>query len=187
VQPASWQARGRPSRGLLAAAGAALLLAGCATPGPPGEAPWAQGRLALRVDASASRPAQSLNLGFELRGDGERGELRLTGPLGTRVAEARWSPREAVLDSGQGPVRYTSLEALAAQALGEALPLQALPPWLAGRPWPGAPHRALPAPAVGFEQLGWQVDLSRHAEGHVLARRDTPPAVLLRVRLDAPD
>jgi outer membrane lipoprotein LolB len=151
------------------------------------EPPWAQGRLALRVDASGPRPAQSLNLGFELRGDGVRGELRLAGPLGTRVAEARWDAGAAVLDSGQGPVRYASLDALAQQALGEPLPLQALPSWLAGRPWPGAPHQALPAPAVGFEQLGWQVDLGRHAEGHVLARRDAPPAVLLRVRLEPPD
>lgn len=169
------------------ALGAALLLGACATPPPQGEPPWAQGRLALRVDATDTRPAQSLNLGFELRGDGEQGELRLTGPLGTRVAEARWNAREAVLDSGQGAVRYASLDALAAQALGEPLPLQALPPWLAGRPWAGAPHRPLPAPAVGFEQLGWQVDLSRHAEGHVQARRDAPPAVVLRVRLEPAD
>lgn len=166
-----------------------LTLAGCAAPpvAEPGM-PWTLGRLALRVDASGTRPVQSLNLGFELRGDGERGELRLTGPLGARVAEARWRPGEALLDSGQGPVRHASLDALALQALGEPMPLQALPQWLAGRPWDGAPYRTLPPPAVGFEQLGWHIDLSRRAEGHVLAQREAPPPrVLLRVRLESTD
>ena len=66
-------------------------------------------------------------------------------------------------------------------ALGESLPLAALPDWLAGRPWPGAPHT--PGEA-GFVQLGWQVSLARRSEGWIEARRAAPPAVLVRVKLD---
>jgi outer membrane lipoprotein LolB len=177
--------RCRRRRGIARAQGVlVLVLAGCATPPPGPEPEWTEGRLALQVQASPARPAQSLSLGFELRGDAERGELRLNGPLGTRVAQARWSPGEAWLDDGQGPVRYAGLEALSTQALGEPLPLQALPHWLAGQPWPGAAHEPLPPPEVGFTQLQWRVDLSRHGQGQVLARRDSPPAVQLRVRLD---
>jgi outer membrane lipoprotein LolB len=63
------------------------------------------------------------------------------------------------------------------------VPLQALPHWLRGLPWPGAPA---PATGAGFEQLGWQLDLSRRAEGFIIAVRARPPAVTLRIRLDAP-
>ena len=136
----------------------AVLLAACATPPPaPGEAPWTSGRLIVRVDESAGQAAQSLSAAFELRGNGESGELRLNSPLGTRVVQ------------------------LSRQALGEALPLAALPDWIAGRPWPVAPHVMA---AEGFEQLGWSVRLARLAEGWIEARRAAPPQVLVRVRLD---
>ncbi|MBE0546249.1 MAG: outer membrane lipoprotein LolB, partial [Rubrivivax sp.] len=55
------------------------------------------------------------------------------------------------------------------------------PDWVAGRPWPAAPHHVHDS---GFEQLGWQVLLARQAEGWIEARRDTPPEVVVRVRLD---
>jgi hypothetical protein len=34
-------------------------------------------------------------------------------------------------------------------------------------------------------QLGWSVDLARHAEGSIVLQRARPPAVTVRVRLDA--
>ena len=161
---------------------AAALLGGCATRAPaPGEAPWAAGRLSVRVEASADRAAQSLGAAFELRGSGESGELRLISPLGTQLASARWAPGLALLTTADGATEFASLDDLSRRALGEALPLAALPDWLAGRPWPSAPHRPEPA---GFEQLGWQVSLARWAEGWVEARREAPPAVTVRVRLD---
>lgn len=160
----------------------ALVLAGCASAPPAtGEAPWTTGRLSLRIDAQGDRAAHSVSAGFELRGDGRGGELRLNSPLGTRLATARWAHGLAVLDDGRGEQAYDSLAALSQQALGEALPLEALPDWLAGRPWTGAPHSA---GADGFEQLGWQVDLSRRAEGWVAMQRSSPPAVRVRVKLD---
>ena len=158
------------------------LLAACASTSPPGnaEAPWTSGRLSVRIDTV---PVQNVSANFELRGNGDSGELRLNSPLGTRLAAARWSPGSAVLADGQGEQRYTSLDELSRRALGEALPLAALPDWLAGRPWPAAPHRLNPG---GFEQLGWQVGLARRAEGFIEASRAAAPAVTLRVKLDDP-
>jgi outer membrane lipoprotein LolB len=87
----------------------------------------------------------------------------------------------AVLNTPQGEQRYATLDDLSRQALGEALPLAALPDWLKGRPWPAAPHTIHDA---GFEQLGWQVVMSQRPEGLIEARRTAAPGVTLRVRLD---
>ena len=177
------------------AAAAVLLggLAGCATPTPPGEdfALTAAGRLSVRIDAYAGRPAQSLSAGFEWRGSGERGELTLLSPLGTQLAKARWAPGVAWLTSSEGEARFDTLDDLAERALGERVPLAAWPDWLAGRPWPHAPATPTTAATTaaptdaGFEQLGWRVDLSRRVEGRIEARRAAPPVVTVRILLDA--
>ncbi len=161
----------------------AAILGGCASSPPraPGEPAWTTGRLSVRVAASGDNTAQSMSAAFELRGNGDGGELRLNSPLGTRVASARWSPGEAVLIGSDGEQRFADLEELSRRALGENLPLAALPDWLAGRPWAGAPHTTT---ATGFEQLGWQVELARRGEGWVEARRAAAPAVVLRVKID---
>ncbi|MCA0244154.1 MAG: outer membrane lipoprotein LolB [Proteobacteria bacterium] len=172
----------RLGRALAPALLASALLGACATPpGLDAAMPWTSGRVALRVDASAERPAHALTADFELRGDAERGELRLSGALGGRLATTRWSAGEAVLDTGQGERRYPDLESLSRDALGEALPLRALPDWLAGRPWRGA---ASQAQADGFVQLGWAVSLAGFAEGRIDAVREAPPRVTVRVRLE---
>ena len=169
---------------LAALVAAAAMLGACATPPVPTDGgPVTSGRLSLRVDAAAERPAQGVTAAFELQGDAERGELRLLSPLGGVLAAARWAPGQALLDTPAGRQGFASLDELSLQALGEVLPLAALPDWLVGRPWPGAAY--LPVPD-GFEQLGWRVDLARRAEGWVLARRAAPPAVVLRIRLDGP-
>ena len=172
----------------LALAASVLLTAGCAsTPPAPGVStaptPWTTGRLSVRVDASPARVAQNLSAAFELRGNGDVGELRLVSALGTSLAHARWAPGQVRLEAADGERSFDSLDELSRQTLGEALPLAALPDWLAGRPWPGAAHTAA---ADGFEQLGWQVQLTRHAEGFIEARRAAVPAVQLRIKLDAP-
>jgi outer membrane lipoprotein LolB len=162
-------------------------LAGCAT--PPSATPTADtlsGRLTLQVDADGDRPAQSLAAGFDLRGSAERGELRLSTPLGTTLAAATWSPGRARLVTAQGEREFADLDALSLQAFGEALPLRALPDWLRGRPWPDAPGPAVPlVPGPGFEQIGWSIDLARFGDGQLQARRSSPPAVQLRAVLDA--
>jgi len=160
----------------------AALLAACASLPPPG-GDWISGRLALRMDAAPDRAAQSVAAAFELRGSGEAGDLRLLSPLGTQLAHASWSSGRATLATPEGERRFANLDDLAEQSLGERVPLAALPDWIAGRPWPGAPSRAA-VPGPGFEQLGWAVDLGAFAEGRLTARRSAPPAVTLRIVLD---
>ena len=167
-----------------------LVIGGCASPPREREGPplTAAGRLSVRVEASAAKPLQSLSAAFEWRGDGERGELTLLSPLGTQVAQARWSPGVAWLVTPEGQMRFETLDALAERALGEVVPLVAWPDWLAGRPWPGAPSAPCrscgPAAGASFEQLGWNVDLTRHGEGRIEARRRAPPVVTVRIVLD---
>ncbi|MFO1326494.1 MAG: lipoprotein insertase outer membrane protein LolB [Rubrivivax sp.] len=170
--------RGAAAAGLMLAA----VLGGCASRPPAGEA-WTSGRLALRVDAGAERAASAFSADFDLRGDDVQGELRLSSTIGTRIAQARWSASEALLDTGRGEQRYDDLESLSRDALGEVLPLRALPSWLAGRPWDRAPHEAR---AGGFDQLGWSVNLAGRAEGRIDAVRSAPPRVVVRVQLERP-
>jgi outer membrane lipoprotein LolB len=88
-----------------------------------------------------------------------------------------------VLVTADGERRFDTLDEMALASLGERVPLAALPDWVAGRPWSGAPSRPR---AQGFEQLGWQVDTSAQGDGRISARRAAPPAVTVRIRLDRP-
>jgi outer membrane lipoprotein LolB len=169
--------------GVAWALGAAALLAGCASLQPPATARELGGRLSVRIDATDATPSRSFAADFDLRGDDQRGELRLTGPLGSTLADVRWRPGAAELTDANGRRDYPTLEALARDLLGEPLPLAALTDWLRGRPWAGAPHAWRDG---GFDQLGWRVDLAGFAQGVLQARRDGPPAVQVRARLESP-
>lgn len=169
-----------------AAALLAVALAGCATVTLPPVPVNLSGRLVVSVDAAAGTPARSLNAGFELRGDERDGALDLTTPLGSLVAQARWTAAGATLTTPQGTSTMPDLDTLAERSLGERVPVAALFDWLRGRPWHGAPSRPAAPPARGFEQLGWSVDLARLDEAQVVARRAAPPAVTVRARLDTP-
>lgn len=169
--------------GLAGLPGLAGLLAACATVPPPEAGPALEGRLAVQVDG---QPERSFSAGFELRGQAEAGSLVLSGPLGSRAAQARWGVDGVVLDSGGQSRRFADLDSLAREALGEELPLAALFDWLRGRPWPARPHEARRDAGQGFEQLGWRVDTSRRADGLLVAERLAPPRVSVRVRLEAP-
>ncbi|MEO7401913.1 MAG: outer membrane lipoprotein LolB [Polaromonas sp.] len=126
------------------------------------------GRLSLQIQ---SEPAQSFHAGFELRGKPERGELTLISPLGSILGVLRWSPSEALLDSGDRKIqRFDSIDALMAQATGAAIPMNALFAWLHG---------------THANVSGWTADLSRQAEGRITAKRLLPaPEAALRVVLD---
>jgi outer membrane lipoprotein LolB len=162
------------------------LLPACSTPAPSRVAapadPLASGRLMVRIEAHGGQAAQSFSAAFELFGTGHSGELRLLSPLGTRMATAQWSSAQVRLSTPQGEQNFANLDELAQQVLGQAVPLGALPDWLAGRPWAAAPHEPTP---TGFLQLGWQLDTTAFGSGQLEARRPASPAVLLRVRLDA--
>lgn len=156
---------------LPAVAAALLAITGCATrPPASGDAaaggPWS-GRLALRIDAS---PPQSLAAGFELRGQPESGELVLSTPIGSTLAALDWAPGTARLRAGGKVEDFDSLDALVTRATGAAIPVRALFDWLAGTP--------TPVP-------GWEADLSRLAEGRLVAKRHAPqPPTELRIVLD---
>jgi outer membrane lipoprotein LolB len=152
---------------------APFLIAGCAQPpratginGLRNEL-WT-GRISLQVQ---SEPVQSFSASFELKGQPERGELSLISPLGSVLGVLRWSPGEAVLDSGNGKIqRFSSVDELMAQATGAAVPLSALFAWLQGD---------------NASASGWSADLSRYAEGRISAKRAQPaPQADLRVVLD---
>ena len=153
-----------------------LWLAGCAGPRPPAapdprlaEAPQAywRGRLALRLDTPEPT---SYFASFELSGQAQAGELLLSTPLGTTLAQLRWAPQRALLTSDGRTRAFDSLDALATEATGTAIPIAALFQWLQGQP-----------AAVD----GWQVDLSQLNEGRLQAHRARPaPAAELRLILE---
>ncbi len=164
-------------------ASATLALSGCANLVPQQSPPDLAGRLAVRVDASPQTPPKSFSADFDLRGNADRGTLRLTGPLGATLAEVRWQPGSAEIAGSQGARAYDTLDDMAQDLFGEPLPLVALIDWLRGRPWSGAPSVKRPD---GFDQLGWRVDLGGFAEGLLQATRERAPAVSVRALLEKP-
>jgi outer membrane lipoprotein LolB len=171
----------------LAAFATAFFLAACATVAPLGPNNGVDvlaGRLALRVDPSGNEPARAFSAAFELRGDARSGALGLSTPLGSMLAQARWSPGDVALTTPQGSRSYADLDGLTRDVLGESVPVEAWFDWLRGRPWGAAPSTTATG-AIGFEQLGWQVDLARLEAGAVSATRRSPlPVVTVRIQLD---
>lgn len=150
------------------------------------------GRLSVVVagdatDSSNPTPAHSISAAFELHGSPQDGGLNLISPLGSMIAQARWSPQQARLVSSKGERIYPNIETLTREMLGESLPVDALFDWLRGQPWPQASStlNTFPAPS-GFTQLGWRIDLSRFSQSIVMAERERAPKVTLRARLDMP-
>lgn len=153
---------------------ATFFIAGCASPTKaPGQNDqdisfWT-GRISLQVQ---SEPPQAFFAGFELKGNPAQGELALNSPLGNSLAVLRWSPQEAVLDSGNQLQRFASVDELIEKATGAAVPLPALFDWLRGK---------------NTAASGWQADLSQQLEGRISASRTSPqPRADLRIVLAAP-
>lgn len=169
----------------------ASALAGCShlpTHAPPPYQAQAQdahfeGRLAVKVE---NDPKRSFSAQFVLEGSSTAGQLSLSTPLGSQVAQARWLPGRVWLVNGEGTHEFSGLGELSRETLGEDVPLVAFFDWLGGRPWPGSPSTTLAGGAPGFRQLGWEVRLDRYAEGLLVAQREAPSAVTLRAKLDAP-
>ena len=172
----------------------ALLAQGCATHPPPLAGHVYSGRLAVRTDAAPDQPAHSVTGQFELSGNASVGQLVLTSPIGTTVARASWSqpvgvpgtPSRIELEADGTTTRYATLEDMMQRAIGDQLPLPAMFDWLSGQPWPAAPARRS-ADGGSFDQLGWQVDISKlNSDRLIDAQRATPaPALHVRVKLDA--
>jgi Flp pilus assembly protein TadD len=83
----------------------------------------ASGRLALRVQPLASEAPRSISAAFDLRGDSSAGTLDLSTPLGSMLAQARWSPAEVVLTTPRETVASRPDE-LTREALGESVPIE---------------------------------------------------------------
>lgn len=112
---------------------------------------------------------QSFSASFHLQGTPEQGSLDVFNPLGSQIAKLQWQPGTALLQQGDRATQSGSLQDLLRQSLGTALPVQALFSWLQGN---------------NASAEGWQVDLSRHNEGRITAKRTSPsPQATLRVVL----
>jgi len=141
----------------------ALILGGCASTEPNHTPQWS-GRLALTVHDT---PPQSLSASFDLAGDPQSGRLTFYSPLGTTMAHVEWSPAGAQWQRGSEWESRPTLGALTRELTGTELPVAELFAWLQGQ-------------ATTTE--GWQVDLSRHAEGRIVAQRLLPlPRAELRL------
>ena len=117
-----------------------------------------------------SEPPQAFFAGFELKGRAERGELTLTSPIGSVLGVMRWSPDEAVLESGSNLKRFVSVDALLEATTGAAIPINAMFDWLGGR---------------DTSLNGWVADLAEQRNGKINARRVEPaPQIDLRIVLD---
>ena len=155
---------------------AIIFIAGCAykqaptaTNDPenqPQNGPWA-GRISVQIQ---SEPPQAFFAGFELTGSAERGELTLLSPIGSVLGLMRWSPTEALLESGRDVKRFSSVDALLEQTTGAPIPTIALFDWLRG---------------INTETKGWSADLTRQNSGRITAQRLAPaPPIELRIVLD---
>ena len=151
---------------------ATFLIASCAHQTPTKGINYAEnrlwtGRISLQIQ---SEPPQAFFAAFELKGQAEQGELTLTSPIGSVLGVMRWSPTEAVLESGRETRRFESVDALLEQTTGAAIPVTALFDWLAGK---------------NTSLNGWAADLAQQAAGKISARRTNPaPQVDLRLVLD---
>jgi len=142
------------------------------------------GKLSVQVDAEDGSPDGRKRGGsgaFELIGGPVAGQLELSTPLGSLVARASWNKDQVLLKTPDGERSYADLDALTREMLGEPIPVAALFDWMRGRAWPDAPSTPLDA---GFEQLGWRIDLTRFADGVLIATRTAAPTVVLRARIE---
>ncbi len=91
-----------------------------------------------------------------------RDELWFYSPVGTAVAHLVQTPEGALLVDEKGQEhRAATLESLASGVLGWDLPLQGLPYWVRGLPWPAGDaaqvERDAQGRAVALQQSGWKI------------------------------
>ena len=163
-----------------------ISIAGCAT-NTPANSPKApenalikprdsySGRLSLVIEASAgsSDQQQSFSGSFELRGNAKTGELDLLTPLGQIVMQMRWRPEIAVILRGTQRQIFANADDLIQRATGASLSLSQLFDWLDGQ-------------TSAAQNSDWQVDLTNHANGRVVARRTSPTPAVMRIALEQP-
>lgn len=172
-----------------------LLLSGCQTL-PPHGAPtpqailagheW-QGYFSVKLGPWGSVAAEGQSFTFYLRASQQEAQLDLMTPLGTQLAQVRWSPTGTWIRSSQGTESYSSLDDLSIHLLGETVPLKALPNWLDGQPSPDLPAAQTLANRPGFTQGGWTIDTQSLSDGYLQATRpetSTQRQITIKVRLE---
>ncbi|WP_321864251.1 lipoprotein insertase outer membrane protein LolB [Burkholderia cenocepacia] len=175
----------------LAAAGAALALAGCASTPPSAHAPTGaalqtaathayHGRFAVRYDDRLGNP-QNVYGNFDWQEHGDDVSLELRSPLGQTLAVVKSTPRAASLELPNRPTQYApDVGDLMQKTLGFELPLAGLRYWLLPTAAPATPAETVrdPADATRIKQLrqdGWTIDY--------LAYADAPATGVKRVNL----
>ncbi|RMF19486.1 MAG: outer membrane lipoprotein LolB [Gammaproteobacteria bacterium] len=154
-----------------------LMLQGCAT--QPDRAPTEPGRSAeaisnwiltgkLGVTRGKRRDFVAINRWNQ---EGNRYDIQLSSTLfGLGAARLSGSHDRVILEQGDERYVANNPEALIEDALGLALPLQALQWWVRGLPAPEQPAIRIRTSDDGqarlFTQHGWQVKLSRFQRHH---------------------
>ena len=132
-----------------------------------------RGRLALQIAPEAGQteaPPRHFSGAFELSGNPNVGELVLLTPLGGIAAQLSWQPQSAKLRSEGQTREYADLASMLRHLTGADLPIDGLFAWMRGQP---------------LQIPGWAVDLSRHGEGRIVAKRAVPaPALDLRIVIE---
>lgn len=177
---------------------AALCLLGCSHLPQAPQADWTaalatqpqatslQGQLSIKLQAFQDQEAKGISLGFFFTGTQQLGQLDLMTPLGSQMAQVRWTQTDAWLQTEQGQRHFDTLDQLSQETLGEPIPLSALMYWIKGE---AAPHLAAPTEtqSQSFEQAGWIITTTDVAQGSVSARRPASAqqrGIALKVRLD---
>lgn len=148
------------------------------------------GRFALNVlDKTSNRNKDSVQGGFVWLDSNERLTLDLRNPLGSTLARVLVTQDSAVLTHANGEQLVASdPDALVAEVLGNAIPVNGLRYWLKGQVAPG-PVGSLKRDArqnlVSFTQSGWQVNLSDYdSKGPRrlgMQRNETQEAITVRL------
>ncbi|WP_322088945.1 lipoprotein insertase outer membrane protein LolB [Burkholderia sp. BCC1999] len=176
----------------LAAAGAALALAGCASTPPSASAPTTgavlqtaathayHGRFAVQYDDRLGKQ-QHVYGNFDWQEHGDDVSLELRSPLGQTLAIVKSTPQAASLELPNRPTQYApDVGDLMQKTLGFELPLAGLRYWLLPTAAPATQAETVRDPADGtrvkqIRQDGWTIDY--------LAYADAPATGVKRVNL----
>lgn len=147
--------------------------AGCSSTAPvlrtdDGTDAWS-GRFHLKTHTDR---AQTVAAMFTLEGSATQGQLLLSSPLGTTLAQASWSQNHAWLVANDQTTQFSDMDALTTALMGSAIPVWALFDWLKGK------HTVVE---------GWDVRLDDWAAGRIAATRTHPlPLADIRILIDPP-
>lgn len=146
---------------------------GCSSPAPlrrtdDGTDAWS-GRFHLTTHTERIQTVAAM---FTLEGSAAQGQLLLSSPLGTTLAQASWSQDHARLVANDRTTQFADMDALTTALMGSAIPVWALFDWIKGKP---------------TVVEGWDVNLADWSAGRIAATRTHPlPLAHIRILIDPP-